>query len=312
MSKVNIFEHISQELGLTYNHEVSMWIGHLGPYTVSLNSDNKQKEFGLIFNIVHPDAENTIPHLEAATDQIELVSDTTYSGSSTQFLIKADGKKNERPQQVVDTVQAIIAYLQEEGFENVSALSGEVGPTSIYEISGGVYFLNEKDYREITMEQDLEQQALEEENERVMGGVLGAFFGSLIGMVLIIILLMFNRVSFLGGLAMGYCALKGYEILGKKLSVKGMVIAGLMALAMTYFSMDLTYAIKMASSAELGNPSIFEAFEALNYLKSNGMLPDVYNQNMLMLMGFTGVGIVFMIWETYSAHKKQKVNRKLA
>ena len=63
-----------------------------------------------------------------------------------------------------------------------------------------------------------------EVKEKVAGGILGAFLGILIGAICIVLVNQFGYIASISGVVMGVCALKGYQILGKKMSLKGIII----------------------------------------------------------------------------------------
>lgn len=63
-----------------------------------------------------------------------------------------------------------------------------------------------------------------EVKEKVAGGILGAFLGTLIGAICIVLVNQFGYIASISGVVMGVCALKGYQILGKKMSLKGIII----------------------------------------------------------------------------------------
>ena len=58
-----------------------------------------------------------------------------------------------------------------------------------------------------------------------MGGVVGALIGSLLGAASIILLSQLGYVAAISGVIMAVCALKGYELLGGKLTKKGVIIS---------------------------------------------------------------------------------------
>ena len=61
--------------------------------------------------------------------------------------------------------------------------------------------------------------------ENALLGTLGALLGAALGSASIILLSQINIVSALSGLLIAFCALKGYEILGGKLSTLGIIIS---------------------------------------------------------------------------------------
>ena len=68
-----------------------------------------------------------------------------------------------------------------------------------------------------------EQQKKRQEN--VVAGLVGAFLGALLGVVCTVVIGQLGYVASLSGLIMAVGALKGYELLGGRLSKKGAVIS---------------------------------------------------------------------------------------
>ena len=68
---------------------------------------------------------------------------------------------------------------------------------------------------------NVNQMTSAEVKEKVVGGILGAFLGTLIGAICIVLVNQFGYIASISGVVMGVCALKGYQILGKKMSLKG-------------------------------------------------------------------------------------------
>ena len=84
-----------------------------------------------------------------------------------------------------------------------------------------------------------------EQNENMIAGIVGAFLFSLAGGVIYFLLYMVGYIASISGLVGVVCAIKGYTIFAKKESIKGIVIASLIALLVMvlawYFS--LSYSI---------------------------------------------------------------------
>lgn len=69
--------------------------------------------------------------------------------------------------------------------------------------------------------------------ERVVLGIIGAFAGTLIGAVCIVLLGQWGYIASISGVIMGFCALKGYQILDKGFSVKAIVICAVLMIVMS-------------------------------------------------------------------------------
>ena len=138
-----------------------------------------------------------------------------------------------------------------------------------------------------------------EKPENTVGGVIGAVIGALLGVIAIILIGQAGYVSALGGLALAFCSLKGYELLGGKLSMKGILICIAVMLVAPYFAHRLDFAIAVSQA----NPEYItfaEAFryyhELINEAVAVGSLAEGdYMKEILMLYGFTAIGAVSVV-----------------
>ena len=133
-----------------------------------------------------------------------------------------------------------------------------------------------------------EQQKKRQEN--VVAGLVGAFLGTLLGVVCTVVIGQLGYVASLSGLIMAVGALKGYELLGGRLSKKGAVISSALILVMTWLAHRLTWAIALTSTAGLG---VFESFQTIPELLEAGLLEGpAYWGDLVMLYLFTLLGAV--------------------
>lgn len=126
--------------------------------------------------------------------------------------------------------------------------------------------------------------------ENVVAGVVGAFLGTLLGVVCTVVIGQLGYVASVSGLIMAVGALKGYELLGGRLSKKGAAISSLLILVMTWLAHRLTWAIALTSAAGLG---VFESFQVIPELLEAGLLEGpAYWGDLVMLYLFTLLGAV--------------------
>ncbi|MBE6976825.1 MAG: hypothetical protein E7439_06500 [Ruminococcaceae bacterium] len=86
--------------------------------------------------------------------------------------------------------------------------------------------------------------------ENVLLGTLGAVLGAVIGIVCILLFRQMGFVAALSGAVLAICTMKGYSLLGGKLSLKGMLIsAGLMLIA-PYIAYQLSWAFVILERAQ--------------------------------------------------------------
>lgn len=129
-----------------------------------------------------------------------------------------------------------------------------------------------------------------EKKERVFLGFLGAFLGSLIGVVCIVLIGQWGYVASLSGVIMGFCALMGYQLLGRTISTKGIVICAVIMIIMVFISNQISYGFAVAEVYETDVITGITAVPML--LAEGGIETDVFLKDLGMLYLFTALGAV--------------------
>ena len=133
--------------------------------------------------------------------------------------------------------------------------------------------------------------------------------GVIIGGAVALLVARLGYVSVLAGAALGFCTIKGYELLGKKLSKLGIGVSIFFMLVMILFVHQLDWAILI--SREVGT-DVFSAFSYFtNYLLSGGEVHYTYWLNLGLLYLFTGIGAYSMVHNALGNHTLKYVTRKL-
>ncbi len=131
--------------------------------------------------------------------------------------------------------------------------------------------------------------------ENFVSGTVGAMLGAAIGGAAIILLSRIGLVAAISGVILAVCTLKGYELLGGRLSAKGIVICALLMLIMPYLADRLDWAIVIMQQAESEglNWSLGECFQIIPELTEEGIISeDDYVANLVQLYLFTGLGVL--------------------
>lgn len=136
--------------------------------------------------------------------------------------------------------------------------------------------------------------ALEWEREKprdnVIAGTVGAFLGSLIGVACIVIFSKLGYVSAVSGVVMAVCAIKGYALLGGKLTKRGAVISGLLIVVMTYFATKLCFALALWEGAAEEGISFFRIYQRMNLLLGIGEARRLFIEELVLQYIFTLLG----------------------
>ncbi len=130
--------------------------------------------------------------------------------------------------------------------------------------------------------------------ENILAGTVGAFLGSILGGAAIVLVSQLGYFAAICGLIMAVCTLKGYELLGGRLTRKGAAISGVLILVMTYVAYQLDVSIEVARElSEWFEISVFQVFRSIMTLLKDGVLDArIYWGQLAMLYLFTLVGAV--------------------
>lgn len=142
--------------------------------------------------------------------------------------------------------------------------------------------------------------------ENIIAGIVGALLGSLLGVVSIILLSQLGYVAAVSGVIMAVCALSGYEILGGKLTKRGIVISAVIMLVMTYVGDRLDWAIMIARQFDT---DIFYSYRLVPvFLAEEAIDITNYVTNLVLVYVFLLVGAVPTV---RNAMRKEEVAGKV-
>ncbi len=133
------------------------------------------------------------------------------------------------------------------------------------------------------------------QKENIFLGLLGAVLGTLLGAVLWVVIGMFGFIAGIAGFAMVFCGIKGYDMLGRRLSRKGIVIcivtACLMIMAAEYASLGIVI------YQELGDMYYLSLVDSLALVPAFLEEPEVIQGVAKDLV----IGYALAIWASFSS-----------
>ena len=120
--------------------------------------------------------------------------------------------------------------------------------------------------------------ATQEKPENVLTGVVGALIGAVLGGASIILLSQLGFVAAISGVILAVCTLKGYELLGGRLSKRGIVISCILMAITPYIADRLDWAIVIAQTFADEGVTLGMAFAAVHdVIAENGMVGDYFS-----------------------------------
>ncbi len=237
------------------------------------------------------------------------ISYITHKGNTISFQLKQINNQEKLRTAITETLNGIVFSLRTKEFYPCCSHCGQNSETSAYRLSTGyVHLCNDCELRLRDQIQLTEQQE-SQKKENVIAGIVGAVVGSLLGVLCIVILSRLGYVAALSGIVMAIGVLKGYELLSKKLSTKGIVISCIIMLIMTYVGDRLDWALLVSSEWGLG---IFESYRAIPALIADTYIESAnYYGNLVILYMFLLVGAVPTIYSTIKENKNKNTIGKV-
>ncbi|SDA60480.1 hypothetical protein SAMN02910275_01506 [Butyrivibrio sp. INlla18] len=289
------FQELSQVTGLFYSEEAESLTGVANGYhvTLAINTITYQLSFSVRANGMLPTAEV----LKELTDGSDAVKNAVMEGNRLVVSVKG-AMKNALTKNIVDAINSVTEKLKQYGYEDVCEYCGvarqDIAP---YNIGGKIYQTCPDCLQAATttVNAQIEQRKA---NENVGLGIVGALLGSLLGVLVIVLIGQLGYVAVAGGLVMGFTTLKGYELLAKNMSNKGLIISSIIMILMVYVAERIEWAIEVFKVYSDEHISFFEAFlytpEVIKYSDATGQ----FIGSLVLLYIFTAVGVFGVIRAT--------------
>ena len=127
--------------------------------------------------------------------------------------------------------------------------------------------------------------------ENMVSGIVGALIGAAIGGASIVLLSQMDVIASISGIILAVCTMKGYELLGGKLSTKGIIVAIILVLVTPYLADRIDWAILVMQEWADYGVTFGEAFAVIPELVAEGAIEQgAYIKNLLMIYGFAALG----------------------
>lgn len=289
------FRELSEVTGLFYSEEAESLTGVANGYhvTLAINTITYQLSFSVRANGMLPTPEV----LKELIDGSDAVKNAVMEGNRLVVSVKG-AMKNALTKNVVDAINSVTEKLKQYGYVDVCEYCGaarqDIAP---YNIGGKIYQTCPDCLQAATatVNTQIEQRKA---NENVGLGIVGALLGSLVGVLVIVLIGQLGYVAVAGGLVMGFATLKGYELLAKNMSNKGIIISSIIMILMVYVAERIEWAIEVFKVYSDEHISFIEAFlytpEVIRYSDATGQ----FIGSLVLLYVFTAVGVFGVIRAT--------------
>lgn len=189
-------------------------------------------------------------------------------------------------------------YCQNNGLLPCCEACGTELGLNLYQVDSDGHMLCPSCYSNVNgqIQQDAMQKK-QQGNGNLIGGIIGAILGSLLGIIVWVLIYQLGYISVLGGLAMIFFTMKGYELLGGRLNVAGITITCIISILMLYFAEQicLTIEIYRAYNDTQGmSVTLLESFQSIPYFMSNtefknAVIQELFIGYVVLVLGAFGI-----------------------
>lgn len=308
----NTYRQLAQTLGFRFDEEAEALYGTMDGYDMILHSASdgsdayvyvlKADISAFANGVAIPEAD-----IKKFKKENKPVTVLTQDGNCIHMTLHNCAKADRFCEQARASLKALCSFLRERNFESCCQFCGTHTPTDAYMVSGSLMRLCPDCYTKLSQNATLSKNKENQKKENLFTGIIGALLGSLLGVLCIILLSQMGYVAALSGFVMAVCTLKGYELLGSKLSGKGIAISAVIMLIMTYIGDRLDWAIVVMKEFEVDFGTAYQSIPML--LNEEVIEAASYWGNLILVYAFVILGAVPTIMSTM---KKKKLANKIS
>lgn len=303
MNKKMLYTETARQLQFAYDERTGVSHGETDGFSCMVWAPNAQYPFQLkaLFGATRNGGSFLKDEIKAMKKDLKGIVQIEPAPNSVSVLFTA-----RKPEQAAELVTAAAAHLKAVGFTPCCQGCGKDTDAAASNMAGTYMLLCDDCYEQTRRSVEMDQSQKAAKKESVLAGVIGSVLGSLVGVVCIILLSRLGYVAALSGIAMAVCTLKGYELLGRKLSKKGVAIGSLVMLVMTYAADRLDWAVVIMQEWGL---DFFVSYQLVPQLLAEGYI-DIGNYwtNLAMVYAFVLLGALPIV---IGAMRDQAVSRTI-
>ncbi len=298
--------------GLSFDSARNILHGAYNGYSFAVPAYPSNARYCCIYFYVTQDG-NPLSVAEAkqiAKDSNKLVQFMKPTGrANVFFLMKLEKDEPATAQKLMDALTYLSDAFSSRGYENSCEKCRQPVDTAACAVGSGIRFLCPACFESVSSDLNEKAHMDEETPENVAAGIVGALGGALLGAVVVVIFGRLGYVTALSGLIAAVCSLKGYELLAKKMSVKGAIISCIAMLVMIYLGHRSDWAIEVAQYFQV---DFFKAFRAIPALiKEDVIEQGQYLKGLFMVYLFALLGAVPTVINSVKGQKNKYTVQQL-
>ncbi|MCU9533363.1 hypothetical protein [Streptococcus sp. CSL10205-OR2] len=306
---MSVLENVKNATGFQLDKETGTLYGVKDGFHFAVIPTGDNKIYQLLFSLAknnQPVVDDDYRELKASSKVIKRFTPMNYK---IIFDIKTGLTKTKTAENIQQALEETVSFFKSKQYDDVDEMTGISDHSDIYLVSGVVNFLSPESYAKMTAELNIDIQKEAQKSENVIAGIIGALLGSLIGVAAIVIIGQLGYVSIISGVIMGVSTISGYELLGKRLTKKGIAISVIIMLVMVYVANQADIALSIARYYEV---SFFEIFPEVNDLVAEGYIDSsIYWTNLGMIYLFSVLGFGSTVFGILRSRQEKFTTRRL-
>ena len=311
--KPEYLHNIATDLGLQFDSEARVMYGEREGFLLVIEGTETKNVFNISFSAKQGSEGDLIEEGKDIWDDLKTQSKAIHAISFNDYLttvvVKGGMTKGKAVETLWTAIQDIVDFLLNHQFVQVNAATGEEEPIGLYQIGDTIYLIDDATFQDYHAEVQDTVQAYDDRKENFLLGIVGAVIGVLIGGAVALLVARLGYVSVLAGIALGFCTIKGYEILGKKLTKKGVVVSAVLMILTVFLVNQLDYILFLMDEYSLPFDVSWSLFNEETF---KGNFPENYFLELGKLAVFTLGGAWISVQSALEGKKNRAIARKIS
>lgn len=212
------------QIGFTIDKKHDCACGVVNGYKFIVSFHPQARQYSIMTTIKSIERTGVLSNYLDTMDKGEFINWVSYSNNILVVNIK--NHKNLSVSDIDRIIRNIADFAYQNGYVQICRHCGQETSVEACSLNGQNELMCSSCLTQYSMNVPQPKQA------NLALGIVGALVGSLIGVVVWVVIYKMGFVAGITGFIMAVCCLKGYELLGKSLDKKGIVIALIIAVVM--------------------------------------------------------------------------------
>ena len=294
---------LKDQLRLEYDPKRKMAFGNYRGYQVAILHAVNMKQYLVTWSVASVGGqppEEIQRYLLQLPAQMPFIIRSSYENNQLSVSVKS--KPKEDLQQLTFLLDGVTGYLATYGYQSCCSVCGSTQcDLGTYSINGSCRSICSVCFGKMQENIATAQADIKAKPGNYVTGIVGALLGSLIGVNAWVLVYQLGYIAAIVGLIMAVCTIKGYQLLGGKLNIAGVIICVVIMIGMLYLAENIAITIDLYNSltASYGY-TFFETFRMIPELMGlDAEFSGAVLQELLMGYIFMAVGSASMIYNAY-------------